>query len=114
MSISEAFLALELRRAMRLLERIAMKVDAISAHDHVEDQQMATVVEALQAVADAVSGLESDVQRVLDALANENISPEAQQVVDQLKARVDAMNAALDSAVPPATPGEPTGDDSLR
>jgi chromosome segregation ATPase len=85
-----------------LLERIDRRTERM-AHS------MATITEAVTALAEKMGGLEEDVQRVLQALENEQLSPEAQQAVDALSARFDNLNQELDAAVPPP-PGEgPTG-----
>lgn len=74
---------------------------------------MASVSEAVQVLAEAMTGIEQDVDRVLEVLENEELSPEAQQAVDALKARMDTVNARMDEAVPPA-PVEPVSTDSFR
>lgn len=65
---------------------------------------MATINEVLVALADKVTGIESDVRRVLDALASEQLSPEAQAEVDALQARLDQVDADMDAAVPEVPP----------
>jgi hypothetical protein len=70
------------------------------------EQAMTTITEAIAEFGDKLSGLEEDVQRVIAALENQELNPEAQAAVDSLKARFDTLNADLDEAVPPtATPG---------
>jgi hypothetical protein len=68
------------------------------------ENDVATIQELLTALGGAVAGVESDVQRLLTALADENVSPETQQAADALKTRLDALNSAMDQAVPPPTP----------
>jgi hypothetical protein len=106
MSISHAYLALQQAAILRQLGRVERTLNALVRHEIItdaqEEDQMATVNDALQTIADGVAGLEQDVQRVLDALANAELTGEQQAAVDALRTRFETLNAQLDAAVPPA------------
>ena len=92
-------MAFSLDDAQRV-QRALSQLDAIHEATSSLGVQMATVTEALSQLADAMTGLESDVARVLAALATETLSPAAHELVDALQERYDALNTALDTGRP--------------
>ena len=67
---------------------------------------MATLRESLTSLGDLLTGLETDVQRVLDAVGNPDVTlnAEAQAAVDALAARMGTLDSAMDTAVPETPP----------
>lgn len=104
MSLADAKLILD---GLETINNIDHRTTLILAVIQELGVKMATLEENLTALGTAVSGIEEDVNRVLEALANEELSPETQSAVDQLKSRIDALNASMDAAVPPAPPENP-------
>jgi hypothetical protein len=77
------------------VQLILSKVDQLG-------EQMGTLAEGLTSLSDALTGLETDVARVLAALGSPGVTldTEAQAAVDALAARMGTMDAAMDTAVP--------------
>ena len=103
MSTGDSYLAVDLRDGLAAVRRIEDKINQILSGQQQLEERMATVSEALTAIANGMSGLEEDVQRLIDVATNENLSPEMQAAVDQIVARQTAMSDMMDSAVPPVT-----------
>lgn len=89
------------QQAYRAIDRISNLVDRIDARTERMERTMATLNEALTGIAGAVTGLEEDVDRLIAAVANEDLSPEAQAAVDAIQSRLASLNALSDTAVPP-------------
>lgn len=70
------------------------------------EAQMGTLAEGLTTLSDALTGLETDVQRVLAALGSPGVTlnAEAQSAVDALAARMGTLDTNMDAAVPEAPP----------
>ncbi len=71
------------------------------------DRKMATAREALEGINEALNGLESDVNRLLDAVQNAGqLDAETAALADQVRARLSTVNDRMDAEVP-ETPVEP-------
>lgn len=86
---------LAIRDAFEAIRRIDIRTAKM-------EEAMATLNDALTGIAGALGGLEEDVNRLIAAVANENLSTEAQAAVDAIQARMAALNSLADTAVPPA------------
>jgi archaellum component FlaC len=89
--------ALATEKALATLNRIDQCTTRMEA-------MMATLNDALTGIANAVSGLEEDVNRLVAVVQNEELSPEAQAAVDAIQQRMASLNALADAAVPPPMP----------
>ncbi len=116
MSLGDTLLAMQLLEGLATLKRVDENVQQLMAGQSRQEAEMATVREVLEAMSADVDAIEEDVtrtlaevQRLLDEVASGNVtlSDELQARVDATRAKVAALNAAMDEKVPPATPEEP-------
>jgi uncharacterized protein YoxC len=106
-SLADAILAQQLLVAFEKINVIDERTQGILDQQQEIGEQVATLAENLTALGDAVTGLEDDVNRVIAALEDEELSPETQAAVDALKTRLATVNTQMDTAVPPTTTPPP-------
>lgn len=117
--------AREIILTMQRIEGIAQNTAAILLLVTDQREEMATFAETLSALSARVDAQGEDVVRVLAQVTelvaeirsgDVPLSPELQAKADDIAARLDALNAQMDAAVPPATPEPepaPEGDTVL-
>ncbi len=94
--------------------------DYLGAHRRIEEriklleEHMATATEQLNALSTKVDDLIADVRAALAVINNDELTPEAQNALDQLSAKIEAFDSEVGDADGSDTPEQPGGETFRR
>jgi uncharacterized protein YoxC len=74
--------------------------EVLTALNELGGCQMSSATDALNAIAASVDTLTGDVQRLITVLQGQDLSSEAQALVDSIQTKLTALDTAVDTAAP--------------
>jgi len=94
------------------VEDLAVRITGLSHSTHFLGVRMATATEQLTALSTKFDDFAGDVRAALAIINDDQLSPQAQEALDGLSAKLAALDTEVGDADGSDTPAEPTDEDT--